>query len=295
MKYTTLGKTQLQVSRIALGGYPFSGVNKANGWDPYSSEGRATAIRTIHTALDAGINYIDTAPSYGNGHSESIIGDVLKTRRDDCYLATKVGWKGLDKAAVIKSVEESLSRLQTDYVDVIQFHGGMYTAADTHHILNDGPLEALESLKSQGKVRWLGLTTEEPFSALDLVETGHFSVVQPCYNIIYQSAALHLLKKTAEKNIGVAVMRPMTSGIFQRTLEHLEPQVLAATDVYALCLKFLLSDSRVDVLNIGMRWPEEVEQNIRLLDAFNPSVDVSDIPRLTARIYQTDDERKGVK
>jgi aryl-alcohol dehydrogenase-like predicted oxidoreductase len=295
MKYTTLGKTQLHVSRIAMGGYPFSGVNKANGWDPYSPEGRATAIRTIHTALDAGINYIDTAPSYGNGHSESIIGDVLKTRRADCYLATKVGWKGLDKAAVIKSVEDSLTRLQTDYVDVIQFHGGMYTQEDTYNIINNGPLEALESLKSQGKVRWLGITTEEPFSILDLVETGHFSVVQPCYNIIYQSAALHLLKKTSEKNIGVAVMRPMTSGIFQRTLEYLEPQVLATTDVYALCMKFLLSDSRVDVLNIGMRWPEEVDQNIRLLEAFTPSVDVSDIPRLTARIYQTDDERKGVK
>lgn len=295
MKYTTFGKTGLRVSRIALGGYPFSGVNKANGWDPYSADGRATAIRTIHAALDAGINYIDTAPSYGKGHSESIIGDALQDRRGSCYLATKVGWKGLDKESVIKSVEDSLIRLKTDYVDVIQFHGGIYYREDTQHIIQDGLLEALESLRSQGKVRWLGITTEEPFSILDLLETGYFSVVQPCYNIIYQTAATHLLKQTAEKNIGVAVMRPMTSGIFQRILEYLEPQLQTSTDIYALCMKFLLADSRVHVLNIGMRWPEEVDRNVRLLEAFTPVFDMADLPRLTARIYQTDDERKGIQ
>ncbi|GAF77159.1 unnamed protein product, partial [marine sediment metagenome] len=69
------GRTGLEVTRLALGGYPFGGVNRARGWDPFSPDGRAGAIRTIHAALDAGINYIDTAPSYGEGNSESIVGE----------------------------------------------------------------------------------------------------------------------------------------------------------------------------------------------------------------------------
>ncbi|SFK79148.1 Aldo/keto reductase family protein [Paenibacillus sp. 1_12] len=295
MKYAVLGNTGLKVSRIAVGGYPFSGVNKAQGWDPYSPDGRAKAIRTIHTALDSGINYIDTAAGYGSGHSEGIIGDVLKTRRQDCYVATKVSYRGdMDMAAVIRSVEESLARLQTDYVDVIQFHGGIYTQEDNDHILSGGPMEALQELQKQGKVRWLGLTTEDAHSALNLIETNLFHVVQVNYNIIYQSAALHLLGLAAEKQMGVAVMRPMTSGIFERLLEHLAPHLLEKQDIYALCLKFLLSDSRVHLLNIGMRSPEEVSTNIQLLDAYTPTFDIVDLPRMTVKIYETDDQRNGL-
>lgn len=293
MKYSVLGKTGLTVSRIAVGGYVFAGVNKARGWDPYSAEGRQTAIRTIHTALDSGINYIDTAPSYGNGHSESIIGEVMKTRRDEIFLATKVAAHGQDKAAVIRSVEDSLKRLQCDYVDVIQFHGGTYSGTDTDHILNGGPLDALLTLREQGKVRWLGLTTEDAFSALDLMDTGMFSLVQVCYNLIYQSASLHLLNRSRDKGIGVAVMRPMTSGILQRLLELLEPRWIEAADPYEVCLKFVLSDSRVDVVNVGMRWPDEVQKNVELVNRYEPSFDMSRLPRLTAKIYETDDELNG--
>jgi aryl-alcohol dehydrogenase-like predicted oxidoreductase len=122
-----LGRTGLEVSRIALGGYPFGGVNLAQGWDPWSDDGRKTAMATINRALDLGINYIDTAPAYGAGNSETLIGEVMRTRRDEAVLATKVGWNGLDKKAVRDSVLASLRRLQTDHLDLVQFHGGMYT------------------------------------------------------------------------------------------------------------------------------------------------------------------------
>ncbi|TVY02919.1 aldo/keto reductase [Paenibacillus cremeus] len=293
MKYTQLGKTGLQVSRIAVGGYVFSGVNKAQNWNPYSPEGRAEAIHTIHTALDAGINYIDTAPSYGNGHSESIIGEVMKSRRQDCYLATKVRPYGMDKASVIKSVEDSLQRLQTDYVDVIQFHGGDYTREDFEHIMHGGPLDALLTLRDQGKVRLVGLTTEEAYSALDLAAAKSFDVIQVCYNLIYQSAARHLLEQAAEAGIGIAIMRPMTSGILQRLLEYIAPEWLAAADSYEVCLKFVLSDPRVHLINVGMRWSEEVRKNVDFVNKFEPSFDISQLPRLTAKIYETDDLRNG--
>ncbi len=137
------GRTGLKVTRIALGCFPFGGVNRARGWDPFTPEGRATAISTVHAALDAGINYIDTAPSYGKGNSESIVGEAVEGRREKCYLATKVGYRGLSAEQVMQSVEVSRARLRTDVVDVIQFHGGMYTQDDIDHILDDGLLDVL--------------------------------------------------------------------------------------------------------------------------------------------------------
>src|SRR4051795_11531673 len=77
MNLRTFGRTNLQVTPIGLGGYPFGGVNRAAGWNPFTPEGRQTAIATVHHALDMGINYVDTAPSYGDGNSESIFGEVL--------------------------------------------------------------------------------------------------------------------------------------------------------------------------------------------------------------------------
>lgn len=283
------GNTGLQVSRLGLGGYPFGGVNKARDWDPFTAAGRATAVATIHRALDLGVTYIDTAPSYGDGNSERIIGEVMRTRRDACVLATKVGWQGLDKCAVLASVEASLARLQTDHLDVLQLHGGMYTEADREHILNGGPLDALRELRERGTVRCIGLTAEEPWTARPFLETGQFDMVQIAYNLIYQAAALHLLRDTAQRGTGVVSMRSMTSGIFQRLARQLAPEWQEGRDLYTVCLEFLLADPRVHVVNVGMRWPDEVERNVRIVKEFVAPLDVSHLPRLTAGVYRAED------
>lgn len=290
MNKVEFGGTGLKVSRIGLGGYPFGGINRARNWDPYTTEGRRAAIATIHRALDLGINYIDTAPGYGDGHSEGLIGEVMSARRDECVLATKVGWRGMDKQAVIRSVESSLGRLQTDYVDIVQFHGGMYSSEDYEHILNGGPLDGLRELREGGKIRFIGLTAEEPWTVRPFLAAGFLDMVQIAYNLIYQSAALHVLKETEERGVGVVSMRSMTSGIFQRLIRFLAPEWQQGRDVYQVCLEFLLSDPRVHVVNVGMRWPEEVERNVRLADSFEPPLDVSQLPRLTAGIYRVEDE-----
>ncbi len=289
MQKVILGNTGLPVSRIGLGGYPFSGVNRARHWDPYSAAGRSTVTATIHRALDLGINYIDTAPGYGAGHSERIIGEVMRTRRAECVLATKVGWQGLDKAAVKEGVRASLERLGTPYVDVAQFHGGMYTEADFAHIVHGGPLDALRELRQSGEVRFIGLTAEEPWTARPFLESGEFQVVQLAYNLIYQSAALHALDEARQRGVGVVTMRTMTSGILQHILASLAPEWVRARDPYEVCLAFVLSDPRVHVALVGMRWPEEVEDNIRLMEAFEARLDVSTVPRLTAGIYGSED------
>src|SRR4249920_734295 len=93
MQKRKLGRTGLEVSPIAMGGAAFAYVHKTGNWDPYSDEGRKTAIAAINHALDRGVNYIDTAPLYGNGNSEALIGEVMRTRREGCVLATKVWYE----------------------------------------------------------------------------------------------------------------------------------------------------------------------------------------------------------
>jgi aryl-alcohol dehydrogenase-like predicted oxidoreductase len=284
------GKTGLDLTRIALGGYPFGGVNKARGWDPFTPEGRKKAIATVHAALDAGINVIDTAPAYGDGNSESIVGQATEGRRDDLVLMTKVGYRGATPKNVIESVESSLRRLRTDAVDVIQFHGGMYTEADVDLILNRGLLDALEQVRARQLVRFIGFTVEEPWTARPLISSGRFDCAQVCYNLIYQSAARHVLNEAHEAGLGVSVMRPMTSGMLQRIAGYLAPEWNAARDVYEVALSFVLSDSRVHVANVGMRSPLEVARNVSLAESFRPHFDMAKLPRSTAGIYMTDDD-----
>jgi aryl-alcohol dehydrogenase-like predicted oxidoreductase len=278
------------VTRLALGGYPFAGINRAQGWDPYTPEGEREALRTIHAALDGGINYIDTAPGYGAGHSESLIGQVMRTRRNECYLATKVAFDG-DRFSTIHSCEESLRRLQTDYLDVLQFHGGRFTPTQIDHILNGGPMEAMEELKQKGLISHIGFTVEEPWTALALIASGRFEMVQVCYNLARQAAGYHLLDDAIKADMGVCCMRPLTSGILQRQLETLAPQWLENGEINRVLMAFLLSDSRVHMIPVGMRWEREVRENIAFVESFVPAADMASMPRMTQHVYETDDAR----
>lgn len=295
MERRVFGRTGLNVSPIGLGGYPFGGVNRAAGWDPFAPEGAKQAIATIHRAIERGISYVDTAPGYGDGNSERLYGEALAqdNYRQRVTLATKCPWKTTYQA-VLDSVAKSRERLRTDAIDVMQFHGGMFTADDVKHILEEGPIDALRKLRDDGVVRFIGFTCEEPWTARPLIASDAFDVVQLRYNLIYQGAALHALNEAREHNMGVAVMRPMTSGILQRTLHFLKPE-WSERDVYEVALKYVLADSRVHVANVGMRWPREVDENVALVEAFRPpeGFDVAELPRLTAGIYRVTDQEAG--
>jgi aryl-alcohol dehydrogenase-like predicted oxidoreductase len=293
MKYTTFGKTGLKVSRIALGGMPFGAQNLARGWDPYSEAGQKTILETIDTGLELGINYIDTAPSYGYGakdnfgHSERMYGMALEGRRDAVHVATKVGHNlKSTKDDTKESVEQSLTRLRTDYVDVIQFHGGFYTPEQCDHILNAGPLEGLLELRDQGKARFLGFTAEQGDSALALIESDMFDMMQVRYNFIYQGISPRAIELATEKGMGITVMRPMASSQMHLILEHLEPRWIEKGADYAVCLKFVLADSRIHMANVGMRWPDEVRQNVELVNGFEPTLDIAAMPRSMLGMYR---------
>src|SRR5579872_3387158 len=149
MNYRTLGKTGIKVSPYCLGAMMFGGMGNAD---------HDESIRIIHKALDAGINFIDTADRYSQGESEEIVGKALKGRRDNIVLATKVNGamgddpnqQGNSRRWIIQEVEDSLRRLQTDHIDLYQIHR---PAPDTDI---EETLSALTDLQRAGKVRVIG-------------------------------------------------------------------------------------------------------------------------------------------
>lgn len=292
MNKRRLGRTGLLVSPIALGGSAFTYVNRAQGWDPTTVHGRALVHRMLNTALDSGINYFDTAPAYGEGLSETLIGEVMKTRRHDCVLASKA-WYALDHQGVVDSVHASLKRLQTERIDIVQIHGRMYTPAEVAHVLHGGPLDALRALRADGKIGHIGITTEEPWTVLPFLAEPDVEVFQIAYNFIYQAAARHFLVEAVKVDAGVVSMRTMTSGILQREASFLAPH-WTADELYEVALKFVLSDSRVHAGIIGTRWPHEVEQNLRIARDWVPPVDFATMPRLTSEVFQTEDAAQAL-
>jgi aryl-alcohol dehydrogenase-like predicted oxidoreductase len=288
MKKRTLGRTGLQVSPIAIGGAAFTYVHESSGWNPRSEAGAEVVVETLNACLDGGINYIDTAQAYGDGYSESLIGRVMKDRRNQCVLASKA-WYHLDARGMEESVLGSLRRLQTDHVDLLQIHGRMFTADDVDHVINGGPLQALVKLREQGRIGHIGITSEEPWTVIPFLAHEDIEVYQIAYNLIYQAAARHFLPQAAEAGVGVVTMRTMTSGILQREASLLAPEWQPAHDLYDAALKFVLSDSRVHAGIVGMRWPHEVEQNLKLLDNWEPAADLADMPRVTFGVYQAED------
>jgi len=289
MPRVRFGKTCLDVAQIGLGGYAFGNVNRAQGWDPYSAAGYAQAIDTVKAALDAGINFIDTSPGYGGGQSELVIGEAIEARRDKVVLATKVPHNG-SPDDLRASVDQSRRRLRTDVIDVLQIHGRMFIRSDIDHIVNDGILDAMLDLRAKGIARFIGFTTEESWCGRPLIATHAFDMVQLCYNIIYQSAARHALNEARREDMGVAVMRPLTSGVFQHIAGLIAPEWQQASDLNEVALKFVLSDSRVHLAIVGMRWPHEVEKNVHLAENFVPRCDIANVPRTMSQVYRTEDD-----
>lgn len=261
LEYRRLGRTNLSVSCVGFGGAPM-GIN--NYLETYDAEmNREKVIAALHAALDQGLNYVDTAPGYGNGFGERIIGEALKGRRDAAYLATKVP-SHYSYEEVIRSVNESLERLDTDYIDIMQFHGGYLDEKGYHRIVQDGPLDALKECQKQGKIRFIGITNEVPdHTLLWAIHSGHFDVIQVRYNLFYQDAADPVIPEAAKQDIGVVVMRPLTSQSLYRFMKRIAPDQVDKINTHQIALDFVLSNPDVAVAICGMRNEKEVLDNIR--------------------------------
>jgi aryl-alcohol dehydrogenase-like predicted oxidoreductase len=211
MRYRSLGSTGVKVSPLCLGAMMFG---------PIGNRDEDECVRIIHRALDAGINFIDTADVYSAGISEEIVGRALEGRRDDVVLATKFhggmgedpNHRGNSRRWIVREVENSLRRLGTDWIDLYQVHR---PEPDTDV---DDTLSALSDLVHQGKVRYLGSST---FPAEAIVEAqwtaerrGHerFRVEQPPYSIFVRSIEASVLPTAQRYGMAVIPWSPLNGG-----------------------------------------------------------------------------------
>lgn len=277
MQYRRLGRTGLQVSEVGYGGAPIGIPDYNEVWDPRGADETRSTIEAIRHAVDVGYNYFDTAPSYGQGRSEELMGLALQGLHSRVYLATKTAWRDRTKEQILSSVEDSLRRLRAGHLDVLQFHGDTgyaYTPDDMRWVLECGPMDAYQQLKREGKIRFVGITCEEPASLRPFLETGLFDVIQIKYNVIHQGAWHNALRWAAELDVGVVTMRPLTSGIFQKLMRWARPDIGELVDLNALALAFVLSDPRVSTAIVGARRLSEIDANNALSDASDQRIDL---------------------
>ena len=283
MQYRRFGKTDWQVSEIGLGGSWFYGRPEF-GLKPFSY-----GAQIVERALELGINYFDTAPLYGQGRSEDVLGAALKGVTELYYLATKVGYYpepfDYTRDTVWRGFEASLKRLQRDKVDLLQIHEA--EQAGREGIFGTGrTLETLLEIREQGLTQHIGLTGSDlPLMRDVLKESDAFvSVITFCkYDLLTQEAKEILVPTAAERDVAVITASPLHAGLlgskrelwiqngrFADLYDKLEQvETLLADqseDITHIALRYLLSDPRVSILLSGVASIEELETSVSVAD-----------------------------
>ncbi|CAN5697692.1 aldo/keto reductase [soil metagenome] len=222
MEYRRMGRSGLKVSELCLGTMTFG-----HGTD------QAEAKRMVDLAFAAGVNFFDTANAYGNGQSEILLGEALKGRRNDAIIATKVfnpmgpnpNDSGMSRVHIMRAIEDSLNRLQTDYVDIYYIH----------HVDEQTPLEemlrAFDDLVHQGKVRYIACSNYEAWrlmEALWISETkslARFEGYQPQYSLVVRDIEEEIIPVCQLKGLGVVVWSPLAGGFLSGKYQPGEQQV----------------------------------------------------------------------
>ncbi|MBK0368864.1 aldo/keto reductase [Flavobacterium agrisoli] len=208
MNYRKLGKTNFNISEIALGTWQVGGK-----WGSGFNEKKAETI--INTAIDNGVNFIDTADVYENGLSEIAVGKAIRSRSERIYMATKCGRfinphvnEGYQPKILRQYVENSLRRMQLDAVDLIQLH-----CPPTEVFYRTEIFELFDKLKQEGKILNLGVSVEKVEEALKAIEYENVSTVQIIFNLFRQRPSELFFKEAQKKDIGIIVRVPLASGL----------------------------------------------------------------------------------
>ena len=273
MEYTYLGKSDLKISRIAFGSMSLS-------------MGESAGIQLIHEAIGMGVNFFDTADLYDKGANEEMVGRALKDLRSKVVLATKVGnqWRadgsGWDwnpsKEYILECVDKSLKRLQTDYIDLYQLHGG--TLEDPI----DDVIETFESLQAQGKIRYYGISSIRPNVIREYVKRSSIVSVMSQYSLLDRRPEESVFPLLKEKNIGVLVRGALAQGILvnkpARDYLNLSANVVqkAATAIKEIsegrsstqtALQFVLKNPAVTAAVVGVRTLDQLTDAVETINA----------------------------
>lgn len=243
MRKNRLGQSDLYVSEIGLGCMSL-------GTD------EAKAISIVHEALDQGINFVDTADLYDEGRNEEIIGQAIRQHRQDVILTTKVGNRRIpgqdgwswdpSKAYIKNAVKDSLKRLQTDYIDLYQLHGG--TIEDPI----DETIEALEELKQEGLIRYYGISSIRPNVIREYVKKSNIVSVMSQYSILDRRPEEEILPLLAKHGISMIARGPLAGGILsERGRSKAEKNYLDYSSEELLNLHDQLSQETSDSRNLA--------------------------------------------
>lgn len=274
MKYKELGKSGLEVSEISFGCMSLGEDHTANA-------------RLLHEALDKGVNLFDTADLYQQGQNEVMVGKAFKGMRDKVLLATKVGnqWRpdgsGWDwnpsKAYILRAVEESLKRLQTDYIDLYQLHGG--TIEDPI----DETIEAFELLRHQGKIRAYGISSIRPNVIREYVQRSNMVSVMMQYSLLDRRPEESCLGLLQEHEIGVLARGSYAQGLLlgktpKAYLSYSEAEVAAAAEAVSqatanqrteaeIAVRFVLHHPAITTAVLGIRTAAQLQDALKVANA----------------------------
>jgi predicted aldo/keto reductase-like oxidoreductase len=248
------GRHPDQVSIIGLGGYHLGKVKTV-----------AEAVKIIHAAIDAGINFLDNAWEYHDGESERRMGRAIRDRRDQVFLMTKVCTHGRDAKVAMRQLDESLRRLQTDHLDLWQIHECVYHNDPERHFAPGGVVEALERAKAQGKVRYLGFTGhKDPQIHLRMLAAGFpFDACQLPLNgfdAAFRSFQTQVLPELDRQGIAAIGMKSL--GGDGRAIRKKAASVKDALR-YAMSLPVCTTVSGIDSMKV-------LRQNLAMARAFSP-------------------------
>ena len=305
MNYRQLGKTDMQVSHLSLGGLFVASF----------ATDLAEAQKAVHRALELGAKLVDTAPGYGN--SEEVLGACLEGVKTSYYLSTKLGgrpWPFNPKAKeqLYFSLDESLRLLKRDAVDILIIHepdrGGQYDWFDSWDTFYGPVCDVLEDLKRKGLIRYTGLGGTTVYQMQRVIERSNYDVLLTAfqYSLLFREAANGLIQAATKKGMGIIAGSPLQQGWFAESFEDVirsDPPAWLAPQraeqllaLYALAeraglplpelgLRFVLSNPMIHTVLTGVRSVAEVEQNFKAAEAgpLPPGV-LAELDEIAARV-----------
>ncbi len=220
LHYRKLEKSGIKVSEIGFGCWGIGGLSDGN--TSYGDTDDSVSLRALATALDCGVNFFDTAPPYGSGHSETLLGKAIQGKRDQIVIATKLGVDSFGHradfsiAGMRRMLEESLRRLGTDYVDLVQLH------SPPANLLMPGneALDALLELKTEGKTRAIGISAKKTDDVISILHDSSLDTIQINLNLLDQRAVHGGLLSNLGQGIMAIARTPLCFGFLSGTIEE---------------------------------------------------------------------------
>lgn len=317
MRYKLLGQTGLFVSELCMGTMTFGGRGI---WTAMGTLGQKEVNGLVDRAIEAGINFFDTANVYSEGESERLLGEALKGRRNEIVLATKVRGRvgpgpnqlGLSRSHIMQQIDESLKRLQTDYIDLYQIHG--------YDIVTplDETMRALDDLVKAGKIRYIGCSNLAAWQILkanglaDKANGAHFETLQAYYSLVGRYLERDIIPAITDQNMGLLVWSPLAGGFLSGNYTR-ENQSVAGTrraqfdfppvdkekgfdvievlqeignqhdaSVARIALAWLLHQPTVTSVIIGAKRPEQLNDNLQAPEIKLTAAELERIDKVSA-------------